>query len=384
MRGFLEDLPFRPWILRLTKARQEVLDRERLLASAVVGVAEGLLAGITTYADTCSSGVSHEALRTMGARGLVYREIFGPRPEEREPAMLELTREIEVLRRDDTSFVRTGVSPHAPYTVSDVLFSATAEYARQEELPVAVHIAESEAETLLVRDGAGAFASAWRARAIDVAPRGPSPVALLERTGVLRTRPLLIHCVRVGGVDMTRMQDHGCGVAHCPASNAKLGHGIAPVHEMLQLGIPVGLGTDSVAANNRMDLLDEARVAVLMQRARLGGPDLLPASKAIELATLGSARAIGLSREIGSLEVGKAADLAAFSLDGVREVPAFDPATSLAFAVAGRPAKHVYVAGREVVHDYKLLKDVDTERRVVQDAGMALERWQGEMTAVAH
>jgi 5-methylthioadenosine/S-adenosylhomocysteine deaminase len=171
------------------------------------------------------------------------------------------------------------------------------------------------------------------------------------------------------------MMDSGCGVAHCPASTAKLGHGIAPLHEMLQLGIQVGLGSDSVASNNRMDILDEARFAVLLQRARLGSPDVLGAKIGLEMATLGGARAIGLAREVGSLEVGKAADLAAFTLDGVREVPAYDPASALIYSVAGRPAKAVFVEGKEVVRDGHVRFDVEPMRRRVQDAGQALTRW---------
>ncbi|MBV6521303.1 MAG: 5-methylthioadenosine/S-adenosylhomocysteine deaminase [Gemmatimonadaceae bacterium] len=380
MRGFLEDLAFRPWVLRLTKARSEVLTPQMMLASAIVAIAEGLQAGITTFAETTSSGVGHEALRTTGARGIVYQEVFGPHPDQVSDAMTGLTRHVAELRRADTPRVKTGVSPHAPYSVSDALFSAVADYTRAEELPVAVHIAESEAEVQLVKSGDGQFASAWRAREIPVDARAASPVTLLDKTGVLRTRPLLIHCVRVGGVDMTRMMDSGCGIAHCPASNAKLGHGIAPLHEMLQLGLQVGLGTDSVASNNRMDLLDEARLAVLLQRARLGSPDVLGSSRAIELATLGGARAIGLGREIGSLEVGKAADLAVFSLEGVRAVPAYDPAGALVYSVAGRAAKAVFVEGMELVREGQVRFDVEPMRRQVQDAGQALAKWLASAT----
>jgi 5-methylthioadenosine/S-adenosylhomocysteine deaminase len=290
--------------------------------------------------------------------------------------MADLLSAVAVLRPADTALVKTGVSPHAPYSVSDLLFSAVADYARAEELPLAVHIAEAEAESQLVKSGEGAFANAWKSRGIPVVPRALSPVALLEKTGVLRTRPLLIHCVRVGGVDMTRMMDHGCGVAHCPAANAKLGHGIAPLHEMVQLGLQVGLGTDSVAANNRMDLLDETRIAILLQRARLGSPDVLNASIGLQMATIGGARAIGLSREIGSLEVGKAADFAIFPLDGVRETPSFDPASALVYSISGRPAKHVFVEGKELVRDGKVRFDIEPARRKVRDAGQALARWQ--------
>ena len=147
---------------------------------------------------------------------------------------------------------------------------------------------------------------------------------------------------------------------------------------MLQLGLQVGLGTDSAASNNRMDILDEARLAVLLQRARLGSPDVLGATRVLEMVTLGGARAIGLAREVGSLEVGKAAHLAAFTLDGVRDVPAFDPASALVYSVAGRAAKAVFVEGRELVRDGQVRFDVESMRRRVQDAGQALTLWLEE------
>ncbi|HSA56835.1 MAG TPA: amidohydrolase family protein, partial [Gemmatimonadaceae bacterium] len=150
MRGWLEDLPFRRWILRLTKARQQVLTRDDLLASARVGIAEGLLAGVTAYADTCESGVVHQALREMGVRGIMYQEVFGPQPDQCASAVRELRARVEQLRAHDTARVCTGLSPHAPYSVSDALFAAAAQYARSDGLPVAVHAAESEAESRLV------------------------------------------------------------------------------------------------------------------------------------------------------------------------------------------------------------------------------------------
>jgi cytosine/adenosine deaminase-related metal-dependent hydrolase len=151
------------------------------------------------------------------------------------------------------------------------------------------------------------------------------------------------------------MARRDCGVAHCPASNAKLGHGIAPVVELLDAGVRVGLGSDSVASNNRMDLLDEARLAILMQRARLRRHDVLSATQALEMATLGGARALGLDGEIGSLDVGKAADLAAFPVHHPRSTPVYDPATSLVFSGAGAAATFVAVAGQPLVRDSRLV-----------------------------
>ncbi len=378
MRGFLEDLPFRPWILRLTKARQAVFTPERSLASARVGIAEGLLAGVTSFADTSESGATHQALREMGARGVVYQEVFGPRAEQCDEAVAGLRDRVDALAGSDTALVHTGVSPHAPYSVSDALFTATTELALARSLPMAIHAAESDEETALVRDAAGAFADALRARGIAAEPRAASTIRLLARVGALRARPLLVHCVRVDQEDIRLIAAAGCAVAHCPASNAKLGHGIAPVAEFLAAGIRVGLGTDSVASNNRMDMLDEARLSILMQRARLTRHDTLSATHALELATLGAARAVGLGDRVGSLEPGKAADIAAFPLDDLRDAPVFDAASALVFAAAGRVARLVMVAGEVLVRDGRLLRDVTSDVALVADTARDLAHFAAE------
>ena len=375
MRGFLEDLPFRRWLTRLTKARQEVMSGERVAASARVGIAEGLLAGITTFADTCESPVVHAALRDSGVRGIAFLEVFGPDPAQCSASLDGLRTKVDALRPCDTTLVRTGVSPHAPYSVSDALFEATARYARESSLPIAVHAAESAAELQLVRDGAGPFADALTARGIAVAPRGRSTIDMLEQTGVLAGQPLLIHCVRVDDADMATMSRHHVGVAHCPASNAKLGHGIAPLAELLDAGIAVGLGSDSVASNNRMDLLDEARLAILAQRIRSGSHDTFPAEGALGLATLGSAHSLGMEAEIGSLDVGKSADLAAFRLDGESDATTYDAVSALVFGRAGRRAQLVMVAGTALVEDGELRQDLSADLETLREAGQELARF---------
>lgn len=376
MRGFLEELDFRPWIVRLTRARQAVLTPDLLLSSAKAGIAEGLLSGVTTYADTCESGVVLQAMSEMGVRGIMYQEVFGPDPAQSGAAMAALRERLAMLREHATPRVRLGLSPHAPYSVSDDLFVAAAGLASDAGLPLAVHLAESEEESRLVRDGAGVFADGLRARGIPVAPRGASPVALLDRLGVLASRPLLIHCVRATGPDIARVAQHDCAIAHCPASNAKLGHGVAPLLDFLAAGVRVGLGTDSVAANNRLDLLDEARVALLMQRATVRRFDVLTASDALALATLGGARALGLDHEVGSLEVGKRADVAAFSLGTPRTIPSFSPEDALIWAAAGREAVLVLVDGEPRVRDGRLVASPDHAHDALRRAGDALAAWR--------
>jgi 5-methylthioadenosine/S-adenosylhomocysteine deaminase len=255
--------------------------------------------------------------------------------------------------------------------VSDPLFSLVARSGRR----VAVHIAESEAEHAYVREGSGPFAEAHRARGIPVAPRAASPIALMEKLGVLDAKPLLIHCVRVNESDIALIARSRSTVAHCPISNAKLAHGIAPLTRLLDAGIPVGLGSDSMASNNRMHMLEESRAAVLAQRARMLRPEALSAARALELATLGGARALGLADRVGSLEVGKDADLAAFDLSSLAGAADADPGAALVFALGAEPARFVAVTGVVLVRDWELLnEDLELYGRVSHTAS-ALREW---------
>jgi cytosine/adenosine deaminase-related metal-dependent hydrolase len=374
MRGFLDGLGFREWVLRLTSARRAVLTPEMLLDAARLGVVEGLQHGITTFADTGDSGTGFDAMLEQGVRGICYREVFGPDPSQCEEAIAALKAKVDEMQQRATDLVRVGVSPHAPYTVSDDLYRATVAFARARGFPVAVHVAESEVESDLVERGGGAFADGLIARGIPIAPRARSPIALMESVGVLGTRALLIHCVRIDADDITAIARHDCAVAHCPASNAKFGHGIAPLAALLQANIRVGLGTDSVASNDRMDLLDESRLAALFANARETRHDALSTDGALSLATIGGAGALGMADQIGTLEVGKAGDLAAFRIPSVR-TPIHDPIAALIFAISGQKAEFVAVAGEVLVRDGELISaDHDLPRRVQASADL-LQKW---------
>jgi cytosine/adenosine deaminase-related metal-dependent hydrolase len=210
--------------------------------------------------------------------------------------------------------------------------------------------------------------------------RSYSPVHLLVELGVTVAHPLLIHCVKVDATDIAFISEWGCPVVHCPASNAKLGHGIAPVREMLDAGVVVGLGSDSMASNNAMHLLGEARLAALLQNIRAGLPDTVTPAEALALATLGGARALGLDDRIGSLDMGKDADLAAFGFDDPGTFPegAGDVETALVYALGGGagPARLVTVAGVERVRD-GVVRDLDVTlvERVARTAA-ALVAWR--------
>jgi 5-methylthioadenosine/S-adenosylhomocysteine deaminase len=214
-----------------------------------------------------------------------------------------------------------------------------------------MHAAESEAERLFMLEGRGPFAESFAARGFAFRPPGVSTIRHLRQTGILKTRPLLAHCVRVDEPDIRLIEEHGASVAHCPKSNAKLGHGRAPLAGLLRAGVAVGLGSDSVASNNTCDLLEEARFAALASRAAgdalEGGRPLGPAD-ALKMMTLGGARALRLGHVAGALAEGLEADLVAVRLDAAHQLPVHDPAAALVFASSGRDVLLTVVAGREV------------------------------------
>lgn len=377
LRGFLADLPFFDWVRTLTRAVGQLDDADRL-ASAALGIAEGLLGGVTTFADTAPNDAALTAMRTMGVRGICYREVFGPDPKDAGKNLATLADQLAAMRRRETELVRVGVSPHAPYSVSDELYAAVADFARRERLPVAVHIAEGADESRLVSAGEGDFARFLQGRGIATPPRGAEPLEIVERAGLLRRDTLLIHAVRISPAAIGRIADAGCGVAHCPASNAKLGHGVAPLLALLRAGAQVGLGSDSMASNDRMDLLEEARLAVLAQRSASGRHDAVTAQQAFRLATLGGAEALGLDEEIGSLEPGKQADLAAFALPRGARGQVYD---ALVFGPRPR-AELCVVAGRELMRDGVVLDfDPDHVSRV-EKAATRLQRWRESQSQV--
>ena len=308
---------FAAWIRRIRELK-DATPLEAFYEAAVAGVKDCWTRGVTCVAETGSTGGAMRALHDLGGRGLVYQEVFGPDPGKVRASMQELDGAVSQLRRLATSQLRVGVSPHAPYTVSAPLYEAAAAYARRERLPLAVHLAESREETMFVRDGAGPFADALRARGITVNPHDCSPVEHLMQRGVLDPGTLCIHCVHLDRNDIHALALAGVTIAHCPRSNQAHGHGTAPAAALRAAGVPVGLGTDSVVSVGDLDLWAEA------------GSAGLAGEEALRSLTLDGARALGWDREIGSLDVGKIADLAVLTA-----LPPFRP-SALLTVVGGR------------------------------------------------
>ncbi|MGQ0562609.1 MAG: amidohydrolase family protein [Gemmatimonadota bacterium] len=351
-RGLLDDLPFHQWIPTLIRCKRDAqLSDDDYAAAARWTCVESLRAGITTMGATEDSGAAVAALCAAGMRGRVYLEVFGPAPEQAADSLRELREKVARHAQRVNARVQLGVSPHAPYSVSDELFTAVAAYARSEQLPLATHSAESEAEELLLRAAVGPFAAGLRTRGIAVEARGPSTIELLARTGVLDCAPLIIHGVRLSADDLRLLAEAGATIAHCPVANARLGHGIAPIVEALERGVRVAIGTDSVASNNRIDLLEEAHIAQALQRARLQSASVLPSEQLLRMVTIEAARALGMADRIGSLEPGKDADFCVLALDRAHTVPVAAPLDAVFHAARGVDVIMTVVAGRALYRD---------------------------------
>jgi len=366
MRGFLESEEgfFLRWLMKLTLARQFHMTEDDLYISATWGAVEAARAGVTFLADAGDSALNNlKALREVGLRGIAHQESFGPDPSVAKEQLEKLKGKVARMRELETELVRVGVSPHAPYTVSAPQLELVSRYAIAEKLPLTIHVSESEAEDQFMFDGTGPLAVAMAARGIEWAAPGISTVKYLERHGVLNTSPILAHCVRVSDNDLLKIKESDAGVAHCPKSNAKLGHGSASYANFLKSEVRVGLGSDSVASNNTCDLLDEARTALMVARARGDkiGEEMVKAEQVLTTATLGGARALRLAETIGMLAEGMQADFAIVSLNGAHQLPVHDPLTALVFASSGRDVILTAVAGKEIFRDGRV-QTVDEER----------------------
>jgi cytosine/adenosine deaminase-related metal-dependent hydrolase len=325
--GFGDGLSFGPWIAIHVERKQRI-DLEDMEAIARLGALECLRSGVTTVGDCSFVGAAATACADVGLDAIVYLEVFGQDADAVERFEHMRDRVCDSL----SDGVRLGISPHAPYTCSLELYRACAEL----ELPTATHLAESDDETEYLLSGSGP----WEAFAdMLVPPLGTTGIRALASEGLLGPNVLAAHCVQADEEEIELLATHDVAVAHCPRSNAYLGCGSAPLAALREAGVRVCIATDSPASTPSFDMFDELRAAVAGARAREKRPDALSAADALELATLGGARALGLERDRGSLTPGKRADLTILSLEGSPFVPWEDPVT--ATVLGGSPSRVV-------------------------------------------
>jgi 5-methylthioadenosine/S-adenosylhomocysteine deaminase len=351
MRGALDNVEhdFKSWLLKLNSLRAAMTDEE-IVDAAYQGALEGAAAGVTCFGDIGRMGhAGVSALKRAGLRGIVYQETeFSPDNSTADEDFKKLGEKFEALKKEETDLVKVGLSPHSPYTVGSRLFELIAQYSIINRIPLSIHAAESQDEIDLLAKGEGLFAEFATNAGLEWESPHCSPIEYLERLGVLSARPLLAHCLKVSESDIRKIASNGAAIAHCPKSNAKFGHGYAPFEKFLDAGIAVGLGSDSVASNNMCDLLEESRFAVFSARNREDSNHFITPREALETATLGGAKALGLDHMIGTLEPGKQADISVISLEHHAQQPINDVEAALVFSSNARDVRSTTVAGVEI------------------------------------
>jgi 5-methylthioadenosine/S-adenosylhomocysteine deaminase len=376
LQGLVKPRGFWPWLRELVRIKHQVLAPADLYWSARLGAVECLKAGTTTVGEAMDTGDSLDALIEAGLRGVVFQEVFGKDPREAGQAMEGLEQKMTAWAKKLRNWpgpdserqpapaaerLRLGISPHSPYIVSPSLLQQSTEYARKNGIPVSLHAAESEAERLFIREGLGPIADYFREQRVPWDAPGGSTLQYLARTGILNPETQLVHCLQMEATDFELLARSGASVAHCPGSNLQLHSQIMQLDRMRELGIRVGLGSDSLASNNTLNLWKEMRlVHCLHSQIRGSSPDEPPSPREamvlLRMATLGGAESLGLQSTVGSIEKGKAADLIAVNLTNVGEIS--DPAVSLIFA--DRPAEvHFAMVGGRILLEYNRIQSMD-------------------------
>jgi 5-methylthioadenosine/S-adenosylhomocysteine deaminase len=338
-------------------AEKRHVSREFVRDGTLLACAEMLKGGITCFNDMYFfPDAALEAALEAGMRsahGIIVIEFPSAYAADADDY---LRKGLELRDRyGDEPLASFCLAPHAPYTVSDAAFRKVATLAAELDLPVHVHLHETEHEVQA-----------------SLAEHGTRPLERLRRLNLLGPGLIAVHAVHVNGEEIALLARHGASVVHCPSSNLKLASGFAPVAELARAGVNVALGTDGAASNNRLDLFQEMRSAALLAKAVGNDARAMPAHAALRAATLGGAQALGLAARIGSIREGKEADLTAVALDGPELQPCYDVASHLVYSAGREQVTHVWVAGELRLGDRELVNSswsrLDTRIRLWQNA----------------
>ena len=369
MRGIVHDVPYVTWLM-LVNSKAALLTPADLESSAMVGGLEGLSAGITCMADITPTGWALNALQDLGLRGVIYREVGAMDKRRVDHAMNVAKTDIERWQElVDPSRVAVGIAPAALYTCHPSIFKKIAEYAC-DTLPVAMHVAGSREEYRFIRNGTSPFSVDALADArgfVEVPPwlpTGATPVNYALNWSAFEVGNMLaIHCVHVDDDDIQKLREYNVAIGVCPRCNAQLGMGVAPVSEYLKGNMVLGLGTDSPAATDSTDMLEEMRTCMLVQRS-VNGDYFLSADTMLEMATIGGARALRMDDVIGSLEIGKLADIVAVDMSSSHQTPTTDPVSALVNTTSASDVCMTMVGGKVLYERNDWHVDVDVAAHI--------------------
>ena len=340
LRGIADDMPLKPWLEDEIWPIEKHLTGEHVYVGALLGCLEMIKSGTTCFADQYffMEEVAR-AVEKAGVRGVLSYGIIEKGDPEKQKSEIRIGEAlVKKCQGAANGRILTMFGPHAPYTCSPECLMQVKELAKKYKVGIHTHIAESQEEI------------------DDITKKyGKRSVEHLDAIGFLGPEVLAAHCVQVNQKEIAIFRERGVKPVHNPISNMKIACGVAPVPEMLAAGIPVALGTDGAASNNALDMFNEMKFAALLSKVHKLDPTAVPARKVLEMATINGAKALGLEKNIGSLEVGKKADLVLVDLRRPHFTPLYDAVSHLVYNAVGSDVDTVIVDGKMVMREHKVL-----------------------------
>jgi 5-methylthioadenosine/S-adenosylhomocysteine deaminase len=340
-RGLADDLALMEWLEKyIFPAEAKTVSPDMVRIGTRLAALEMIQSGTTTFTDMyyfeeeIAKATKAAGLRAVLGQTIIRFPVADAKTPEEELARTE--RFIKTFKGDP--LITPAVAPHSAYTLEKQTLLACRDLARQHDVPLLIHLAETEDEVRIVKEQAGL-----------------TPTGYLESIGFWGPRTLAAHGVWVIDEDIAILKRRGVGVSHNPESNMKLASGTAPVPKYLAAGVALGLGTDGAASNNDLDMFEAMRQAAFLHKLQSRDPRAVPAATALEMATLGGARALGMEREIGSLETGKRADLIVVGMHRARQTPRYDALSHLVYATHGDDVETTIVNGQVLMYERKVL-----------------------------
>jgi 5-methylthioadenosine/S-adenosylhomocysteine deaminase len=347
-RGLADDLPLDIWLNKhIWPAEAEYVNAEFVKQASELACLEMIKAGVTSYNDMYFFG---EAMAEPAIKSNL-RALIGITGIDFKDPDLALKEAVELSKKyKNNEFIKIVLAPHGIYTCSKENLLKIKKVAEEENLRIHIHVSETKKE---VED--------------SIKNNGKSPVEYLEELGLLSDKLMAAHSVWLSDNDLEIYKNRGVKVAHCPISNMKLASGVAPLKKMLEMKITVGLGTDGAASNNTLDLFSDMRATALMNKVNNFNPTAISAREVVKMATIDGAKVIGMEKEIGSLEVGKKADMITINLDKPHLTPIYDPYSHLVYCVNADDVENVIVNGKVIMRN-KEVKMLD-EEKILKQAG---------------
>ncbi len=339
MRGLADDLPLIEWLNNhIWPTEIKHVNADFVLDGTKLACAEMLKGGTTCFNDMYYfPEASVQAALTAGMRGSIGMSVINFPTAYASDADDYLAKGLAM--RDEYRhhpLLSFCFAPHAPYTVSDKTLTNILTYAEQLDLPIHIHLHETDVE---VTNSLETF--------------GLRPIARLHQLGLLSPSLIAVHMIHLTREEIELTGNQGCSIAHCPSANLKLASGFAPISALLNQGINIGLGSDGAASNNRLDMFEEMRLAALLAKAQSGRAEELPAHQALQMATLNGAKALGLGERIGSLVKGKMADITAVDFSSLELSPCYDPISHIVYSAGRQHVSHVWVDGKILLNEGK-------------------------------